>query len=87
MANKWISHVKDFASKNGMDYRNALKDPKCRASYKKGSNKTKRGGGPCDGIKVDSKEYENCMNHHYYSGGGKSKRRRGGKKRKGTRKR
>lgn len=36
MANKWITYVKDYASKNGMSYRDALKDPKCKEGYKKG---------------------------------------------------
>jgi hypothetical protein len=52
MPNKWISHVKDFASKNGINYRDALKDPKCKAAYRKGSTKSKRGGaGDCGGSK------------------------------------
>ena len=34
--NKWIQHVKDFAKKNGMDYRTALMNPKTKASYNKG---------------------------------------------------
>lgn len=33
--NKWIAHVKAYASKHGMSYRDALKDPKCKSSYKK----------------------------------------------------
>jgi hypothetical protein len=33
--NPWIKHVKDFAAKNGMSYTAALKDPRCKASYKK----------------------------------------------------
>jgi len=36
MPNKWISYVKEYASKNGMSYRDALKDPKCKAGYKTG---------------------------------------------------
>ena len=36
MPNKWISYVKEYASKNGMNYRDALKDPKCKAGYKTG---------------------------------------------------
>ena len=36
MPNKWITYVKEYASKNGMSYRDALKDPKCKAGYKKG---------------------------------------------------
>jgi hypothetical protein len=48
MANKWITHVKDFATKNGMSYRDALRDPKCKASYKTGkglSDEECEGGG------------------------------------------
>jgi hypothetical protein len=33
--NKWIQHVKNYASKHNINYRDALKDPKCRASYNK----------------------------------------------------
>ena len=36
MPNAWISYVKDYASKNKMSYRDALRDPKCKAGYKKG---------------------------------------------------
>jgi len=35
--NKWIQYVKAFAEKNHMNYRDALKDPRCKASYKKGA--------------------------------------------------
>ena len=30
---KWIEFVKEFASKKGMSYKNALKDPECKKSY------------------------------------------------------
>jgi hypothetical protein len=30
----WIAHVKAYAKKHNMKYNEALKDPKCRASYK-----------------------------------------------------
>ena len=33
--NKWIQHVKAYASKHGMKYNEALKDPACKSSYKK----------------------------------------------------
>jgi hypothetical protein len=32
---KWITHVKNFSKTNKMDFRDALKDPKCKASYHK----------------------------------------------------
>ena len=35
--NSWIRFVKSFAEKNNMNYRDALKDPRCKSSYKKGS--------------------------------------------------
>lgn len=35
MANAWINHVRMFAKKHGMSYRDALRDPKCKSSYKK----------------------------------------------------
>lgn len=38
MPNSWVMYVKEYASKNGMSYRDALRDPKCKAGYKtKGS--------------------------------------------------
>jgi hypothetical protein len=36
MANSWIEYVKAYAKKNNMKYSEALKDPKCKAGYKKG---------------------------------------------------
>ena len=36
MPNKWIEYVKSYCTKTGMSYRDALKDPKCKAGYKKG---------------------------------------------------
>jgi hypothetical protein len=45
---KWISHVKDYCSKNNISYATALKDPECSKLYKevnggalKGSDKNK----------------------------------------------
>ena len=35
--NSWILHVKNFASKKGIKYNEALKDPECKLSYKKGA--------------------------------------------------
>jgi len=37
MPSKWIEHVKDFAKSKGMTYRDALKCPECKSSYKSGS--------------------------------------------------
>jgi DNA adenine methylase len=34
-ANKWVEYVKSYCSKNNMSYRDALRDPKCKAGYKK----------------------------------------------------
>jgi hypothetical protein len=34
--NSWVQYVKDYAAKNGMKYNEALKDPACKAGYKKG---------------------------------------------------
>jgi 1-aminocyclopropane-1-carboxylate deaminase/D-cysteine desulfhydrase-like pyridoxal-dependent ACC family enzyme len=50
--NSWIQHTKDFAKKKGIKYNEALKDPECKASYKKGK-------GVCMGC---SKGCEGCMN-------------------------
>lgn len=33
--NPWISHVKSYALKHKLKYNDALKDPKCKSSYKK----------------------------------------------------
>jgi len=34
-SNKWIDHVRKFAKTHNMTYFQALKDPKCKMSYKK----------------------------------------------------
>ena len=34
--NSWVQYVKEYAAKNGMKYNEALKDPACKAGYKKG---------------------------------------------------
>ena len=36
MPSKWIEHIKEFAKSNGMTYKDALKDPKCKEAYKTG---------------------------------------------------
>jgi hypothetical protein len=36
MPNKWVAYVKSYASKHNMSYRDALRDPKLKAGYKKG---------------------------------------------------
>jgi len=33
--NAWIAHVKSYAKKNKMSYKDALKNPACKSSYKK----------------------------------------------------
>ena len=32
--NRWVSFIKDFASKNGMTYRDAMRSEACKAAYK-----------------------------------------------------
>jgi hypothetical protein len=32
---KWITHVKNYSRANKIDFRQALRDPKCKASYHK----------------------------------------------------
>jgi hypothetical protein len=32
---KWIDHVKKFSKEHKMTYPQALKDPRCKSSYKK----------------------------------------------------
>ena len=34
-ASPWIAHVKAYAAKKGINYREALRDPECKKSYKK----------------------------------------------------
>ena len=41
MASAWIEHIKAFAKSNGMAYKDALKDPKCKSSYQEGKVKGK----------------------------------------------
>ena len=33
-SNKWVEHIKKFASKNGMSYRQAMRDESCKTAYK-----------------------------------------------------
>ncbi len=33
-SNKWVSFIKDYASKNGMSYREAMRSEGCKAAYK-----------------------------------------------------
>ena len=35
MTNNWINHVKQYSKNNNMKYNEAMKDPQCKASYKK----------------------------------------------------
>lgn len=39
MANSWITHLKSYAAKHKMSYKQAISDPKARAAYKGGSKK------------------------------------------------
>jgi len=41
MANKWIEHVKKFASDNNVAYACAISDPRCKSSYEKPTKKDK----------------------------------------------
>lgn len=42
MGNSWIEHVKAFANKKGIKYNEAMKDPECKASYKKTGSGVKK---------------------------------------------
>ena len=42
MANPWITHVRDFAKKNGVTYSCALADPKVKDGYVKQSVSVKK---------------------------------------------
>jgi hypothetical protein len=33
-SNKWVSFIKDYASKNGMSYREAMRSEGCKTAYK-----------------------------------------------------
>jgi 5-methylcytosine-specific restriction endonuclease McrA len=43
MTNPWISYVKEYASKNKMSYRDALRDPNCKCGYTKKDCKVGKG--------------------------------------------
>jgi hypothetical protein len=32
--NKWVEHIKDYASKNSMSYREAMRNEGCKSAYK-----------------------------------------------------
>jgi len=49
MPSAWITHVKNYASKNNINYSTALKDPKCSQSYKE----IKEGSGIFDWFKKE----------------------------------
>jgi hypothetical protein len=36
---KWIEHLLKWSKDHGVKYSEAMKDPKCKAEYKKGSEK------------------------------------------------
>ena len=42
---KWINHVKQWASENGVSYKEALSDKKCSSDYKKDATPTQQGEG------------------------------------------
>ena len=46
--NKWIQHLKDFASYYKISYREALQHPGCKTSYKKEKGQLS-GSGNCQG--------------------------------------
>jgi hypothetical protein len=33
-SNKWVSHIKKYASENGISYREAMRDEGCKTAYK-----------------------------------------------------
>jgi hypothetical protein len=42
--NKWINHIKQFASENNISYRDALKHPDCKMSYHQNKQQQIHGG-------------------------------------------
>lgn len=32
--NKWVQHIKEYAAKHGMNYREAMRSPECKEAYK-----------------------------------------------------
>jgi hypothetical protein len=52
MANKWIEYVKEFSKKHNCSYREALRNPECKAGYKKG------GGVPTNEDSVIAVDYD-----------------------------
>lgn len=75
MPNPWISHVKSYAQEKGMKYRDALKDPECKAIYKSGKgletplrNMTRYGrpkteNGPIRGVPAPPKASVNSVTY------------------------
>jgi len=57
MANAWIEHVRQYATKHNLTYSNALKEPGCKASYK-GKKSVVGSGGPLGLEDFDSFETE-----------------------------
>lgn len=41
MPSAWVEHIKEFAKRKGMSYKDALKDPECKSSYHEGKTKGK----------------------------------------------
>jgi len=59
----WIQHVKAFAKKHNMTYFQALKEPKCKASYKKVTIKGKGPGTSEEKIKIGNYRIDELENH------------------------
>lgn len=57
MQNYWVEHVKEYASGNGMSYRDALRCPNCKEEYKNGGKLSimkKKGKGVIDESKFSN---------------------------------
>jgi hypothetical protein len=53
-ASPWIEHVKKFAADHKISYRDALRNPKCKESYKKMSGGALSGGADADNTPVNT---------------------------------
>jgi hypothetical protein len=56
MANQWIEHVKEYASKHGVSYRTALKDPQCKSAYQKVKGNSEQLHAKCTGNRESTQE-------------------------------
>ena len=62
MVNSWIQHVKNCADEYGINYPQAMKDPRTKASYNK-----MKGGAMCSGGKISRIKKANKWTDYAYN--------------------